>query len=126
MQTVYLCPGSRYAFSAYIGYAYFFGPSTGPVFNSNVTVYFNDQVIIPTQPACTSIAQCNKPTPKKPEGFEAGFRQLVGAAPVTASASSAVLKIFIARDVSGNTGGPYGYDVTAETLLDLITLTKVG
>ena len=45
---------------------------------------------------------------------------------MTAPASSAVLKIVIARDVSGNTGDAYGYDVTAETLLDLITLTKVG
>lgn len=125
-QTLSLCPGYNYAFSAYIGYAYLDDPSIPPVFNSNVTVYLNDQVIVPTQPACTSRAQCNKPTPKKPEGFEAGFRQLT--ASVTAPpAGSATLKIVISRDVGGNTQ-PGGYDVfhTADTLLDLITLTKAG
>ncbi|KAL8790749.1 MAG: hypothetical protein Q9195_006227 [Heterodermia aff. obscurata] len=124
-QTVSLCPGYKYAFSAYIGYAYFDDPSITPIFNNNVTVYLNDQVIIPTQPACTSRAQCNKPTPKKPVGYDDGFRQLTGS--VTASAGSATLKIVIGRDVSGNTQ-PGGYDVyhTADTLLDLITLTKAA
>ena len=126
-QNVPLCAGYRYAFSAYVGYAYFYGPNTGPVFASNVTVYFNDQVIVPTQATCTSIQQCNKPTPQKPQGFEAGFRQITGTAPVVGPPSgSGTLKIVIARDVSGNSaGGPYSYDITAETLLDLITLTRV-
>ena len=82
-----LCPVYKYVFSAYIGYAYFLDPFTTPVINSNVTIYFNDQVTVSTKPACTSRVPCNKPTPKMPEGYEVGFRQLK--ASVTASAGSA-------------------------------------
>ncbi|KAL8710883.1 MAG: hypothetical protein Q9220_004688 [cf. Caloplaca sp. 1 TL-2023] len=119
-QKVDLCPGSKYAFSAYIGYIFFCCPSTGPFFNSNVTVFFDDQVIVPTQLSCNSAAQCNKKFINDTGLFTAGYRQLTAAAPLTATSAFQTLKIVISRD-----SGKFELGVP-ETLLDLVTMTKVS
>ncbi|CAF9926114.1 MAG: hypothetical protein HETSPECPRED_006259 [Heterodermia speciosa] len=111
-QTLNFCTTSKYAFSAYVGYA-----GQGP-FNTTITVYLGNSVLIPTQKTCKDEADCALPTnPKDPQG---GYRHLVADIP-SPPPSEAVLKVVIYRESSGNPP-----PALPDTLFDDVTITKVG
>ncbi|MCJ1312611.1 Phosphatidylinositol 4-kinase type 2-beta [Agyrium rufum] len=121
-QTISLCPASTYSFSFYVGFVGDVGYQSNPgyLYNTTVTVYLGDIVILPTQLTCTDATQCNLPTnPPDPEG---GYRHVVAPALITPPANGmAVLKFVIVRASTGPGGPPL-----QDTLLDFVTLTKVS
>ena len=107
------CTTGKYAFSAYVGYV------GGGIYNSTITVYLGDTIIVPTQKTCKDAANCKLPT-NLPDPEEAGYRHIIADIPQPPP-SEAVLKVVIYRESNGDPP-PF----LPDNLFDDVTITKIG
>lgn len=113
-QTLTFCSCTPYNFSAWVGY---WDNYNSAVFDTTITVYLDDVVIIPTQLTCSSFEDCNAPGAK--DLVQLGYRQ-IQATFTTPAETSGVLKFVF--DLGSTIEG-----ITAiyASLLDDVTLTQV-
>ena len=115
-QTISFCPHTEYLFSAWVGYYDDFDPA---IFNTTVTVYLDDQVIVPTQLTCADFNNCPQPPANTQTGFKIGYRDITANVRTPAKNSGVLKLVFQMHSTAPDN------PAIMTTVLDDITLTKV-
>ncbi|KAL8693982.1 MAG: hypothetical protein Q9218_001280 [Villophora microphyllina] len=116
-QNLTFCTASRYSFSAYVGYYPISANRTTELFNTTITIYLGDTVLVPTQKTCKDAADCPLTNGVTSPDY---YRHITADIPQPPP-SAAVLKVVIYRETNGDP--PVKQH---DTLFDDVTITKVG
>jgi hypothetical protein len=115
-QTISFCPHTKYLFSAWVGYWDDFDPA---IFNTTITGYLDDRVIVPTQLTCADFSDCSQPPANTGFGLKIGYRRIT-AYVLTPKKTSGVLKLVFQLHSTAPDN-----PALQSTVLDDITLTRL-